>query len=211
MGRLFVKICGITTLDDAIAAAEHGADAVGFNFYQLSRRYILPDHAAAILERLPAGVLRVGVFVSPEREYVNAILQSNKLSGLRFSGNELPAAVSGYTLPVFKTIHVASMDSIVDMKSFQVDAFLLDTFGDGDFGGTGKTFDWNIASKAKQYGKVILAGGLTPENIADAVRKVEPYGVDVSSGVEISPGIKDHKKIKEFITRAREANSAFIE
>ncbi|MGA9408386.1 MAG: phosphoribosylanthranilate isomerase [Bacteroidota bacterium] len=206
MGRLIVKICGVTTLDDALYAAELGADAIGFNFYQLSKRYISPDHAAEIVNSLPADIMRVGVFVNPEREFVNAILQSNILNTLQFSGEETPDTISGYRLPVIKAIHVANAESIREMKLFNVDSFLLDTFRNEDFGGTGKTFDWDIAVRAKQFGNVIVAGGLTPENIADAVRKVKPHGVDVSSGVEIRPGIKDHKKIKEFILRAREAS-----
>ncbi len=206
MGRLIVKICGVTTLDDALYAAEQGADAIGFNFYQLSKRYISPDHAAEIVNSLRADIMRVGVFVNPEREFVNAVLQSNTLSTLQFSGEEAPDTISGYRLPVIKAIHVANAESIREMKLFNVDSFLLDTFRNEDFGGTGKTFDWDIAVRAKQFGNVIVAGGLTPENIADAVRKVKPHGVDVSSGVEIRPGIKDHKKIKEFILRAREAS-----
>ena len=208
MGHLIIKICGVRTLDDALYAVEQGADAVGFNFYQLSKRYISPDHTAEIISSLPAGIMRVGVFVNPEREFVEAVLRNNKLSALQFSGNETPEAISEYHLPVIKAIHIANAESIGEMKSFRVDSFLLDTFRSEDFGGTGTTFDWNIAVAAKQFGKVMIAGGLTPENVADAVRKVKPYGVDVSSGVEISPGIKDHKKTKEFILRAREASIA---
>ncbi|MGA7159583.1 MAG: phosphoribosylanthranilate isomerase [Bacteroidota bacterium] len=206
MGRLIVKICGVTTLDDALYAVEQGADAVGFNFYRQSKRYISPDQAAKIVDLLPAGLMRIGVFVDPEREFVNAVLQNNKLSALQFSGNEAPEALSGYHLPVIKAIHVANTESIVEMNSYHVDSFLLDTYRSENFGGTGTIFDWNLAVEAKRFGKVMLAGGLTPENVADAVRKVKPYGVDVSSGVEISHGIKDHKKVKEFILRAREAN-----
>ncbi len=207
MGELFVKICGVTILDDALSAVECGADAIGFNFYRQSKRYISPDHAAEIMDRLPGNVMRIGVFVNPDREYVNAAIESSGIRGLQFSGNELPEAVSGYHLPVIKAIHVASVESIRAMKSFGAISFLLDTFRDDDFGGTGELFDWDIAMEAKRFGKVIVAGGLTPENVADAVRKVKPHGVDVSSGVELRAGVKNHKKIKEFILRAREANA----
>ena len=207
MGDLFVKICGVTTLDDALSAAEHGADAVGFNFYPQSKRYIPPDRAADIMDRLPPGIKRIGVFVNPDRAYVAAVLEHTTIDGLQFSGNESPQALSGYHLPVMKAIHVANVQSINEMTSFQVDSFLLDTFHTEHFGGTGTPFDWNIAVRAKQFGKILLAGGLTSENVAEAVRTVKPYGVDVSSGVELRPGIKDHKKIKEFILRAREANT----
>jgi phosphoribosylanthranilate isomerase len=205
MGELFVKICGITILDDALCAVECGANAIGFNFYQQSKRYISPDRAAEIIDRLPGDIMRVGVFVNPDRQYVNAAIENSGISGLQFSGNELPETVSGYHLPVIKAIHVANAESIRGMKSFGVISFLLDTFHEDDFGGTGKLFDWDIAVDAKRFGKVIVAGGLTPENVADAVGKIRPYGVDVSSGVELRPGEKDHKKIKEFILRAREA------
>ncbi len=207
MGELFVKICGVTVLDDALSAVQWGADAIGFNFYRQSTRYISPDHAAEIIGRLPGNVMNVGVFVNPDREYVDAAIKSSGISGLQFSGNELPEAVSGFHLPIIKAIHVANVDSIHAMKSFGAITFLLDTFRDADFGGTGKLFDWDIAVEAKRFGKVIVAGGLTPENVADAVRRIRPYGVDVSSGVEVRPGVKDHRKIKEFIHRAREANT----
>ncbi len=207
MGELFVKICGITIFDDALCAVESGADAIGFNFYPQSKRYISPDHAAEIIDRLPGNVMRVGVFVNPDREYVDAAIENSGISGLQFSGNELPEAVLGYHLPVIKAIHVASVESIRAMKSFGAISFLLDTFRNADFGGTGKPFDWDIAIKAKRFGRIIVAGGLTPENVADAVRRIMPHGVDVSSGVELRPGIKDHKKIREFILRAREANT----
>jgi phosphoribosylanthranilate isomerase len=205
MGDLFVKICGVTILDDALSAVECGADAIGFNFYRQSKRYISPDRAAEIIDRLPANGMKIGVFVNPDREYVNAAIENSGINGLQFSGNELPEALSGYHLPVIKAIHVANAKSIRGMKSFGAITFLLDTFHEDDFGGTGKLFDWDIAVEAKRFGKVIVAGGLTPENVADVVRKIRPYGVDVSSGVELRPGVKDHKKIKEFILRAREA------
>ena len=151
--------------------------------------------------------MKVGVFVNPDREYVNAAIKSSGINRIQFSGNESLEGVSGYSLPVIKAIHVAGAESIRTMKSFGVVIFLLDTFGDTDFGGTGKPFDWGIAVEAKRFGKVIVAGGLTPENVADAVRSIKPHGVDVSSGVEVRPGIKDHNKVRDFILRAREAHT----
>jgi phosphoribosylanthranilate isomerase len=194
-------------LNDALSAVESGADAIGFNFYRQSKRYIAPDRAAEIMECLPRTIAKVGVFVNPEREYVNDTISRSGINSIQFSGNESPEAVSGYSLPVIKAIHVAGAESIGTMKSFGAVSFLLDTFGDADFGGTGKPFDWAIAVEAKRFGKVIVAGGLTPENVTDAVRSIRPYGVDVSSGVEMRPGIKDHNKIREFILRAREAHT----
>jgi phosphoribosylanthranilate isomerase len=138
---------------------------------------------------------------------VNNVLREVGLDAIQFSGNESPEDLSRYRAKVFKAIHVLSAASFDEMKLFNADAFLLDTYRNGKFGGTGETFDWDLARRAKQFGDVILAGGLTPDNVADAVRLVKPYGVDVSSGVELRPGIKDHKKIKEFIRRAAEAHA----
>lgn len=188
-----------------MCAVESGADAVGINFFPGSKRYVAPEVAAEFLATTPPTVQRVGVFVEPGKNEVGEILKRVPLDVLQFSGNESPAALSGYKTKVFKAIHVVNERSLDLMRSYTVDAFLLDAHRDGEFGGTGKVFDWSIAAKAKQWGKVILAGGLNPENVAKAVRSVQPYGVDVSSGVETNPGKKDHKKIREFILRAREA------
>jgi len=207
MSHLFIKICGITTLDDARAAVKGGADALGFNFYPASKRYIAPGRAAEIIKEMPAEVFRVGVFVDPSKEYVTAAIQETGINVLQFSGNEAPLDVSGFGLPVIKAIHIAGMRSIEEMKLYAVDSYLLDAFSSSEFGGTGQRFDWAIAERAKQFGRIIVAGGLTPENVMDAVRKVRPYGVDVSSGVEIRPGVKDHQKMIDFIRQAREAHS----
>ncbi len=204
MDRLFVKICGVTNADDATCAVESGADAIGFNFYPSSKRFVVPEKAREISEVLGGSILRVGVFVNPARDYVDATIRQVALNAIQFSGNETPDDVSGYKLKVFKAIHITGVESLASLNSYGVDAFLLDTYRDEEFGGTGETFDWDVARKAKQFGKVILAGGLTPENVSTAVRLVQPYGIDVSSGVELRPGIKDHKKIRDFILRARE-------
>ena len=207
MDRLFVKICGVTNAHDAMCALESGADAIGFNFYPSSKRFILPEQAGEISKVLDDSILRVGVFVNPAREYVNATLRKLALNVIQFSGNEMPDDVSGYRRQVFKAIHIKGVESLAAMKLYGVDAFLLDTHRLGEFGGTGETFDWDVARKAKQFGKVILAGGLTPANVSAAVRLADPYGVDVSSGVESRPGIKDHKKIKDFIRHARKEHA----
>lgn len=209
MDRLFVKICGVTNIEDAACAVESGADAIGFNFYPSSKRFIVPEKARAISESLDASILRVGVFVNSARDYVDTAIRTVALNAIQFSGNEVPDDVSGYQLKVFKAIHITGVESLDRMKLFGVDAFLLDTHREGDFGGTGETFDWDVARKAKQFGNVIMAGGLTPQNVSAAVRLVHPYGVDVSSGVEARPGIKNHKKIADFIRRAREAHAQY--
>ena len=205
MERLFVKICGITNLEDLMNAVDSGADAVGINFFRASKRYVTPGEAAKLLATIPSTVQRVGVFVDPGKNEVEEILKRVPLDVLQFSGNESPSALSGYTIRMFKAIHVVNETSLDSMRSYRVDAFLLDAHSDDEFGGTGKVFDWAIAEKAKKWGKVILAGGLNPENVSEAVRSVKPYGVDVSSGVETRPGKKDQKKIREFILRARQA------
>jgi len=204
MESLFIKICGVTNADDALCAAESGADAIGFNFYPSSKRFIDPDQVNEICEALDMPIFRVGVFVNPARDYVETAIKKAALNAIQFSGNEIPGDVSGYGRKVFKAIHISGVESLAAMNLYNVEAFLLDTYRDGDYGGTGETFDWDVARKAKQFGKVILAGGLTPKNVSAAVRLVRPYGVDVSSGVEVRPGVKDHKKIKDFIRRARE-------
>mgnify|MGYP001615294890 CR=1 FL=1 len=207
MDRLFIKICGVTNADDAACAVESGADAIGFNFYPSSKRFIVPENAREISEALDVSILRVGVFVNPARDYVDATIRQVALNAIQFSGSETPDDVSGYQLRVFKAIHITGVESLAALKLYGVDAFFLDTHREGEFGGTGETFDWDVARKAKQFGKVILAGGLTPGNVSAAVRLVRPYGVDVSSGVESRPGIKDHKKIRDFIRRAREEHA----
>jgi phosphoribosylanthranilate isomerase len=204
---LFIKICGVTNADDAVCAVDNGADAIGFNFYPSSTRFIVPEKAREISDALDASILRVGIFVNPARDYVETTIRQVGLNVIQFSGNETPDDISGFQVKVFKAIHITGVESLAAMKLYGVDAFLLDTHRDGDFGGTGETFDWDVARKAKQFGNVILAGGLNPRNVSAAVRLARPYGVDVSSGVEVRPGIKDRKKIKDFIRRAREEHA----
>lgn len=207
MERLFIKICGITNVEDALSAVESGADALGFNFFPNSKRFIVPEKAGEILSAIRASIARVGVFVNPERTYVHAAVRRAGLNAIQFSGNETPPEVAGYHSRIFKAIHVSDAASLQEMKSFAVDAFLLDTHRQEQFGGTGETFDWDLALRAKEFGKVILAGGLTPENVVAAVRSVRPFGVDVCSGVELQARIKDKRKMREFIERAREAHA----
>ena len=206
MSRLFVKICGITSLEDALSAVHSGADAIGFNFYHASKRYLSIAQAASIFTKLPSKVLKVGVFVNPDRNEVLNAIEKLDIGAIQFSGNETPLDVSGYSRPVFKVIHVKEAAAVRELSFFKVDAYLLDTYREGEFGGTGEVFDWSIGRKANSFGNVIIAGGLTPENVADAVLKAKPYGVDVCSGVEMSPGKKDHKKIERFIKNARTAS-----
>ncbi|MDA8170227.1 MAG: phosphoribosylanthranilate isomerase [Nitrospiraceae bacterium] len=199
-----VKICGITNFDDALAAAEFGADALGFVFYKKSPRHIAPDKAAQIIFRLPPFVSTVGVFVDEKKKEIEKIMDRLGLDAAQFHGHEPPEACE---IPrrTIKAIRVKELTDLEPMRHYRVSAFLLDTFTKDAPGGTGQIFNWSIAVDAKPFGKIILAGGLTPENVAEAIRMVKPYGVDVSSGVELEPGIKNHEKLRLFIQRAKEA------
>ena len=198
-----VKICGITNLDDALFAAESGADALGFVFWKKSPRFVEASVAKAIVKALPPFVSCVGVFVDEEASRVNGIARQAGLSCVQLHGSETPEFCGSIEAKVIKAFRIKQGNDIASLSDYDVSAFLLDSYSEGAPGGTGKVFDWDCAVEAKKYGKVILAGGLTPGNIAEALRKVGPYGVDVSSGVESSPGKKDRVKVKEFIRLVR--------
>ncbi len=200
-----IKICGITNLEDALASADAGADALGFNFYKKSPRCIEPEKAAEIIAQLPPFVMPVGVFVNEREDKIREIQQLTCLQALQFHGDESPEFCQRFGARVIKAFQVKDKESLKNMAHYHVGAFLLDSYRDGVRGGTGVTFDWHLAVVAKTFGKVILAGGLTPENVAEAVKLVQPYGVDVAGGVEKEKGIKDHTKIKKFITEVRRA------
>jgi phosphoribosylanthranilate isomerase len=201
-----IKICGITTLDDALAAAQHGADALGFNFYKKSPRHIEPEKAAEIISQLPPIILPVGLFVNEREEKVLEIQRLTCIQTLQFHGDESAEFCQRFGSRIIKAFQVKDRESIKHMAQYHVGAFLLDSYRDGQRGGTGMTFDWHLAVVAKTFGRVILAGGLTPENVAEAVKLVQPYGVDVTSGVEREPGVKDHAKLRKFITEVRRAS-----
>jgi len=201
-----VKICGITSAADAQAAVEAGADALGLMFYPGSPRYIPLGTAQDIARRLPPYVIRTGVFADPNPSEVFAAIQLCQLNVLQFHGSETPDFCLQFGMMTMKAFRVENADSLVTMSAYRTDAFLLDSHVKGQRGGTGKTFNWDFALEAKKFGKpIFLAGGLTPENVAEAVRKVEPFGVDVSSGVEQAPGKKDAKKMQDFIAAVRGA------
>jgi len=201
-----IKICGITNYDDARAAIDFGADALGFVFFRESPRYITPEKAAAITSKLPVFVTTVGVFVDKRAEEILKIIEETGIDVVQLHGNEPPESC---LLPrrVIKGIRVKSLESLEPLSAYQniVSAFLLDTYAPDMSGGTGQSFNWEIAIEAKKFGIIILAGGLTPENISEAIRRVNPYAVDVSSGVELAKGKKDHQKMKLFIERAKGA------
>lgn len=243
-----VKICGITNREDALAAADAGADALGFIFCESSPRKVSLDVAGNIIRELPPFVAKVGVFVDATDEVIRRAVGKCGLDTLQFHGEESPefcgkfsalemengtitltpslapgregsgASVLASSTPavqasriwtplkVYKAFRIQNLESLQALPPYKTDAWLLDSFMPDKPGGTGATFNWDLAVEARKLGRpVILAGGLTPENVAEAVRKVQPFAVDVSSGVESSPGKKDHTKVRRFIAAAKAA------
>jgi phosphoribosylanthranilate isomerase len=199
-----VKICGITNIEDAMAAIGFGADALGFIFFGKSPRHISPDEAKGIIRQLPVFTATVGVFVDMEKDNVQAIMDHAGLDIAQFHGKEPPEACNIGKKAV-KAIHISGPDDVEAMKHYDVSAYLLDTHVPDAPGGTGRVFDWDIALEAKRFGRIILAGGLTHGNVGEAVKHVLPYAVDACSGVEAEKGVKDHRKLELFIKRAKAA------
>jgi phosphoribosylanthranilate isomerase len=200
-----VKICGITSIEDALVAVESGADALGFMLFDGSPRNIKPEGVRRIIRRLPPFVTRVGVFVNASETLVRQAIEAG-IDTLQFHGDESPEFCVSFGLPAYKAFGIRDSSSLQDLRRYETSAWLLDTFVAGQPGGTGQTFNWEVAVQAKQFGRpIILAGGLTPENVGEAICTVAPYGVDVSSGVESTPGRKDHDKLRRFIENARAA------
>jgi phosphoribosylanthranilate isomerase len=204
--RTRVKVCGITNLEDARVSVEAGADAIGFVFFPDSPRAIEADSAAEIIRKIGPFITTVGVFVDESVERITEIALCAGLHAVQLHGNESPEFVEGVraSLPntrIIKALRVSNLDDFISIGAYAVDAVLLDTFHEEKQGGTGESFDWDLILKAKMPQRLpfILAGGLTPENVASAARKVKPFAVDVSSGVEKEPGKKDPALIFEFL------------
>jgi phosphoribosylanthranilate isomerase len=194
-----VKICGITTWDDARLSTDLGASALGFNFYPPSPRSISPADAWSIIRRLPPFVEPVGVFVNWPPLVVDAMARALRLGSVQLHGAESPGAVAQLARKhrVIKAVQVRAGFRVASLARYRAsDAILLDGFAHGLHGGTGRTLDWKLAHAARRYGQIILAGGLTPENIAEAIRVARPYAVDVASGVEAKPGRKDPARLR---------------
>jgi phosphoribosylanthranilate isomerase len=203
-----VKICGITNLKDALFSSASGADALGFNFYKKSPRYIAPDSAAKIIEKLPSNILRVGVFVNDTLENIANIASVASLDAVQLHGNESPefAKVLKNTVPqrVIKVFRVPMDFDPKIVLTYDLDTVFLDTYSSAEFGGTGETFNWQIARQVQKLGpKVYLAGGLSAENVVGAIRSVAPYGVDACSRLERAQGLKDNMKVEAFIKAAK--------
>jgi len=205
-GNPKVKICGITTAEDASVAVRYGADALGFVFFAGSPRAVQDQDAARIIRELPAFVTTVGVFVDERADRVNEIALHCGLDVVQLHGSESPEYCEKIEKRVVKAFRVRDWQSVDPVVNYRVSAILLDTYVKGAFGGTGRTFNWEIARKVGETHPVILSGGLSPDNVTDAVRSVSPYAVDVSSGVESTADKrrKDPEKIRVFMERLRE-------
>ncbi len=201
-----VKICGITSETDGLVAAEAGANAIGLMFWEQSPRYVTLEQAARISRALPPFVLRTGVFVDPPEDLVVHAIAACGLNLLQFHGNETPEFCLQFGLMTMKAFRVRDAASLEALPQYATDAWLLDAYSARLPGGTGEQFNWDLAIQAKALGRpIFLAGGLNPENVGEAVRRVQPFGVDVSSGVETSPGRKDPARVRAFIQAAKQA------
>ena len=203
-----VKVCGITSLADAEKSLEFGADMLGFNFYVPSPRAITADKARQIIERLPATSFNVALFVNEAREKAEQVIASGRsadgrqaYSGLQFHGEENAQYCRGWRMKVIKAFRLKEKNSLTGMKDFPADFYLLDSWSAG-YGGSGTAFPWAWL-EGFDASKLILSGGLSVENVVEAIQRIRPFGVDVCSGVEARPGIKDHGKLKDFIDAAK--------
>ena len=203
----FIKICGITSLDDALAAVTAGADALGFNFYKPSPRYIEPRIASAIVKQLPESILAVGVFVNEDSpQAVLDIARDANVNALQLHGDEEPEYCRQLAteMQVIKTFAVSDDFDTNLVEAYQVNAIMLDTKHNRLRGGTGRVFDWSIARQVRpRVARLYLAGGLAPENVAEAVETVRPYAVDACSGLEERPGSKNHERVRAFVNAVR--------
>jgi len=197
-----VKICGLTRRKDAEAAVELGADLLGFNFYPRSPRYVDPSLARSILADLPRAAGTVGVFVNEEAARIIAVTAAAGVAMAQLHGDETAEFCAGLPLPAIKAVRVGGADDLAGIEKYRVWAILIDSKTPG-FGGSGEKPDWGLAAQAGGKCRLILAGGLCPDNVAEAIGAVKPWGVDVASGVESAPGIKDAEKMKRFIEAVR--------
>lgn len=201
-----VKICGITNIADAQAAVEAGADALGFNFYRPSPRYIAPHDARAIIDQLPESVLKIGVFVNEDLKSLSQVVTQARLSAVQLHGDETPEYC--HELSNIYVIKAFGATNNLNLEGYYVDAIMLDTKDDLLHGGTGRVFDWSIAQRAtSSIPKLFLAGGLSPENVAEAITRVRPYAVDACSSLEVRLGKKNHERVRAFVKAVRSVQS----
>jgi phosphoribosylanthranilate isomerase len=202
MTSMFIKVCGITRVSDALHAVEQGATALGFVLWPKSPRAVTVDRAAEIIAELPSHVMAVGVFVNEPIDSIRSAAEHARLTAVQLHGDEPPAYADALDWPVIRAVSVGEIDLAADAWSADT-ALLVDNIDPVRRGGTGDPVDWTRAAGVAKTRKVVLAGGLTPENVATAIRAVHPFGVDVSSGVESGPGVKDSNKVTQFISNAR--------
>ncbi|MDX1763830.1 MAG: phosphoribosylanthranilate isomerase [bacterium] len=206
--RTRVKICGITNLDDALAAVEAGADALGFIFYRESPRFVSPETVREMIPYLPPMIATVGVFVNEQIERVQELTKYCQISMLQFHGEESPEYCRWHGSRVIKAFRVKDASVLDIIKTYEVSGYLLDAYTEGTYGGTGASFDWSVARQAAISKPIVLAGGLTPDNVGEAIGAVRPYAVDVSSGVEEEPGRKAVERIAAFMEAVKGADAA---
>ncbi len=204
-----VKICGITNLDDAHVAVEAGTDMIGFIFYPPSPRYVTPECARKIVEHLPPEVPAVGVFVNETAETITQVAEVSGVKKVQLHGDEPPSVCAALSLPVIKVFRFTEHVRPEIMSDYTtVDAFFVEGFHEKLYGGAGAVADWQQVATLHGYGRIILAGGLTPENVEEAIRIAQPYAVDVGGGVEAFPGQKDRQKVRAFIQQVRAAGES---
>lgn len=209
-GSPLVKVCGVTNIEDALWASECGADLLGFNFYSKSPRYVRPETAAGMIGELPDSIVAVGVFVNEPVENILDVIRQTGIRVVQLHGDEDEGIVGRLRqdpdLEVIKAVRVKPDDVAGEFPKYGADAILLDSYSDGVRGGTGKRADWQLAYEiGLLHGPIYLAGGLSADNVQEAIRKVKPFGVDACSRLELSPGKKDPKKVEAFIRNARNA------
>ena len=198
-----VKICGLTSLEDAMIAVECGASALGFIFYPSSKLFIIPSEVGKITQFIPGSVTTVGVFVNAPRGEILRTVERSGVQSAQIQGQEQPEDLQSYPFPVYKGFRVSPSFDVTVLARYSLPLILLDTFVEGAEGGTGKTFDWTVAAEATQYGRIMLAGGITPTNVQTAIKRARPYAVDICSGVESGVGKKDHTKMKALFSAIR--------
>jgi len=204
---LRIKICGITNERDAADADRAGADAIGLQFFKGSVRHVSLDRALAIRKHIPPFISVVGIFVDAGRDEILRITETVGLDYLQFSGNESPEDCADFPAQTIKTIRVGSRDDLIGLDRYPVDALHLDSQVGAQYGGTGRTFDWSLVDGFNSPRPLIVAGGLRPENVAEAVKAMNPQAIDVCSGVESGPAIKDYDKMRLFTENARRAHA----
>ena len=207
-----VKVCGITTYEDAVMVLDQGVDALGFNFFPRSPRYIRPEDASSIIRRIPPLVVTVGLFVNvADQNQVISVARTAGVQVLQLHGDETPEYCRRLSdWPLIKALRIDSSGVPQNLEEYPVRGFLLDAKDDTHFGGTGKSFDWSLTGEIKRIRPILLAGGLRPDNVREAIRIVAPYGVDVCSGVESAPGKKDAGKLKEFMNEVRDVDNQVL-